>query len=514
MVRVPQSQRSAVGVRAESLQEAASVSTDSSVSPRRTSTSAGSVEIRSIDYVPSSERRGKLWRQGPFWFLGNLQFFTIATGFVGPAFGLSVGWNFVAGALGIIFGTLFMAFHASQGPHLGLPQMIQSRAQLGYRGVIVALAASLFTFLAFNVVDQVLISEGLHGLFGWNRLLVSVVVSLVALTIAIYGHDWLHRVFQLLCWIGLPLYVILTIGILSGQAGGDSTVTLGWNGKGFIAQFAVAAAYNITYAPYVSDYSRYLPRTTPVRRIVASVFLGASGSAIWLIGIGGWLAVRLGAVDGLVALNDAGNNVMGNLGKVLALHSVIALVATMGLNAYSAMLSVVTAVDSFRPIKPSRRWRVIVLAVLCVVWFVAARQFDGGEVGVLFASLSLMLWVLVPWTAINLVDYFFIRRGRFATAHMFSPKGVYGTWSWRGLLSYGVGMLVMYPFLNIIDIVTFDEVLVGPIGRKIGSDISFLIGLPVSAIVYYLLSRNVDRTAEEAAIPGSERALEALDALR
>ena len=32
-----------------------------------------------------------------------------------------------------LIGTLFMAFHASQGPQLGLPQMIQSRGQFGYR---------------------------------------------------------------------------------------------------------------------------------------------------------------------------------------------------------------------------------------------------------------------------------------------------------------------------------------------------------------------------------------------
>ena len=34
----------------------------------------------------------------------------------------------------------------------------------------------------------------------------------------------------------------------------------GFNWVGFMAQFSAAAAYNITYAPYVSDYSRYLPQ--------------------------------------------------------------------------------------------------------------------------------------------------------------------------------------------------------------------------------------------------------------
>ena len=34
--------------------------------------------------------------------------------------------------------SVFMAFHGSQGPEMGLPQMIQSRAQFGYRGVALA----------------------------------------------------------------------------------------------------------------------------------------------------------------------------------------------------------------------------------------------------------------------------------------------------------------------------------------------------------------------------------------
>jgi purine-cytosine permease-like protein len=45
--------------------------------------------------------------------------------------------------------------------------MIQSRAQFGYRGVIVPLFATLFTYVAFNVADQVLMSQGLHAAFGW-----------------------------------------------------------------------------------------------------------------------------------------------------------------------------------------------------------------------------------------------------------------------------------------------------------------------------------------------------------
>ena len=53
------------------------------------------------------------------WFLGNFQYFTIPIGFVGPSLGLSLGWSILAGVLGIAFGTLFMAFHATQGRSSG-----------------------------------------------------------------------------------------------------------------------------------------------------------------------------------------------------------------------------------------------------------------------------------------------------------------------------------------------------------------------------------------------------------
>ena len=220
------------------------------------------VETRSIDYVPDDERHGKVSHQGPFWFVGNFQPFTLALGFVGPSLGLSLWWTIVAGLAGIAFGTLFMAFHATQGPVLGLPQMIQSRAQFGYRGVLVPLIGTLFTFVGFNVVDVVIIKSGLQSIFGWNPVVVAVVITVIAALVAVFGHDLLHKTFRILFWVSLPLWIVLTWGVLFGGVTGTATATGGFSFVAFLVQFSVAASYNITYAPYVSDYSRYLPRTS------------------------------------------------------------------------------------------------------------------------------------------------------------------------------------------------------------------------------------------------------------
>ena len=386
----------------------------------------GQIEVHSIDWIPDTERHGKTWQQAMLWFLGNFQYFTIPIGFVGPALGLSLGWSILAGALGICFGTLFMAFHATQGPIFGLPQMIQTRAQLGYRGVVVALFAVLFTYMAFNVADQVLMSTGLHGAFGWNAHLVAAGTAVLAALLAIFGYDWVHRVFRFLLVISFPCYAIISVAILIGHAGGHAPHHSGFLFAAFMAQFSVAAAYNITYAPYVSDYSRYMPRKTSARGIIGAVFFGASGSAIWLIALGAWLATRLNINDGLVGLQVAGDNVVAPLGSITAVLSATALLATMGMNAYGGMLTVLTGIDSFKKIKTSRALRIVTVIALAIVWYAigASLSSSTSAVSAVLNSLTLMLYLLVPWTALNLVDFFFVRRGHYAITDIFRPDGV------------------------------------------------------------------------------------------
>src|SRR5277367_5715175 len=145
------------------------------------------IELHSIDFVPEHERHGRVRDQGPFWFLSNFHFFAIAIGFVGPSLGLSLGATAVAAVLGILIGTALQAFHGSQGPEMGLPQMIQSRAQFGYRGVILALLATLFVFVGFNVVNVSLITDGLKHVFGLDATLAAVVAIAAGAMLSIYG---------------------------------------------------------------------------------------------------------------------------------------------------------------------------------------------------------------------------------------------------------------------------------------------------------------------------------------
>jgi NCS1 family nucleobase:cation symporter-1 len=461
------------------------------------------IERRSIDFVPEHERHGRVINQGPFWFLSNFHFFAIAIGFVGPSLGLSLGYTALAGTLGILIGTTFQAFHASQGPELGLPQMIQSRAQFGYRGVIVPLLGTFISLVGYNVVATVLISEGLQTLWSVNRNTAAIGISIVAAALAVWGYDWLHRVFRVLFWISLPLFSVLSVAILVGKAGGAIAPAAGFNWVAFITQLASAVSFNVTAAPYVSDYSRYLPTRTSRAAIILNVFLGSALSAIWLIAMGAWLATHMGVTDGLMALKQSGDIIAPGLGSLLAITSIVALVATIGMNAYSAMLTLITTVDSIRAVQPTQTLRITFVAAITILWILVATSFGGDAVTYVNAMLVIMLYFLMPWTAVNLIDYFLLRRGRYSIRDLFTPNGLYGAWGSRGLTAYAIGFIASIPFFVVPNVYT------GPVAARLGGvDIGWLVSLMVASVAYLWLSRQFDAADESAAITLGNQVLE------
>ena len=439
----------------------------------------GITEARSIDPVPEGERHGTVGRQGPFWFAFNLQPVSLALGFVGPAMGLSLGWTVAASVAGLLFGSVFQAFHAIQGPRLGLPQMIQSRAQFGYRGVLIPLLATLVTFLGYNVVNIALAKDGMRSLYGADPVVVAVVITAAGTAAAAFGHDMLHRGFRVLFWLSLPLWAALTVGVLLGRVQASAGHVGGFTSLAFAAQFAVTASYGISGAPFVSDYTRYLPRDTPATAMILAVFVGNVASPLWLIPLGAWMALRLGVTDALAGIFTAGNQVAPLLGDALFVVSMVILAVLIGANTYSGTLSVLTAADCLRPLTPTRRLRVLTTLVFAGMSLALGLVLTDSTTTI-NALLLIMLYLLVPWTAINLTDYFLVRRGRYDIAALYSPTGVYGAWSARGLIAYGAGVAAQLPFM-VLPFYT------GPAASALGGvDVAFVVGLVVSAGVYVI----------------------------
>lgn len=194
-----------------------------------------------------------------------------------------------------------------------------------------------------------------------------------------------------------------------------------------------------------------------------------------------------------------------------AILSAAALVATMGMNAYGGSLTLLTAIDSVRSITPSRRWRIGVTIVLTVVWFAIAETITQNVVNTVETALTLMLYLLVPWTATNLVDFFVVRRGHYAICDLFTPEGIYGAWSARGLIAYAIGFASEIPFMVLGQLGPINYT--GPVARALGGvDISWIVGLIMTAVAYLVLTRLMPIPDEAARVAESDAWLGTLEA--
>jgi purine-cytosine permease-like protein len=101
--------------------------------------------------------------------------------------------------------------------------------------------------------------------------------------------------------------------------------------------------------------------------------------------------------------------------------------------------------------------------------------------------LAVLLYLFTPWTAINLVDFYWVRKCHYSVREIFNPSGMYGRWNWRGLLAYGGGFVAMIPFFCV------PGLYVGPVARALGgADIAMLVGLPVATLIYLWACRSLD----------------------
>jgi purine-cytosine permease-like protein len=120
------------------------------------------------------------------------------------------------------------------------------------------------------------------------------------------------------------------------------------------------------------------------------------------------------------------------------------------------------------------------------------------------------LYLLVPWTATNLVDYFFVRRGHYAITELFQPHGIYGVWAWRGLTAYAVGFVCEMPFMVLPTLGNWSYT--GFMVDKVnGVDIAWMVGLVASSVTYLVLARSLDLDAEREAQRISDQELARID---
>jgi nucleobase:cation symporter-1, NCS1 family len=459
--------------------------------PRRSA-----VEVRSIDYVPLAERHGKLWHLGPLWFMSNAQIATLAVGVLGVGAGGNLIWSLIAILLGVIVGTFFMAAHCSQGPQLGLPQMIQSRPQFGYVGAILVWLFAYLQYAGFNVFNTLLASESVTTVTGGGsgtEKFWLVIGTFLAAAAAILGYDLIHRMEQALTYGFLLLFGILTVIVLTLHYPAGSFDLGTFDLTPFLLQFSVVAGYQISWAIYVSDYSRYLPPEVTIRKTFLWTYGGSALGAVWIMFIGSALAAWAGlgfSGTGIPELHAVGDKFFGGFGDIILLFSALGLLSVTALNMYGGSLTLISALDSFKKVRPTLGVRLTTIGLTAVLSLVVALLSNSSFQANFSNFLLLVLYFFIPWTAVNLVDFFIVRKGHYAIAEIFKPDGIYGRWGWRGIVSYLAGFVAMTPFFS-------TEHYSGWVANAAhGADYSLFVGLPVSGLLYWWLCRSIDTAAE------------------
>lgn len=450
-------------------------------------------ESRAIEYIPLAERHGRVWHLGPLWFMGNAELATLAVGFLGVSLGGTLLWSLTAIVAGVLFGTLFMAFHSGQGPHLGLPQMIQSRAQFGFIGVVLPLAVVVMLCIGLNVFNLSLGGSALANSTGFPLTPSIILVAGFAAAIAGLGYVWIHKVQRVLTYGFLIVFAFFSVGVVSSTPWGDNQLSVGtfaW--IPFLVQFGAAVGYQLSWAPYVSDYSRYLPASVTTRSTVAWTYIGSASAAVWLMGLGAVLYASYPEFGPVEAIRVAGDAIMPGFGTLALVLSALGLITIASVNMYSGSLTLLSLLDSLRPAQFGLVARVIAGTAVGATALIMAIATSDSFLSYFGSFLLIMLYFMTPWTAVNLVDYYFVRRGHYQVQEIFKPNGVYGRWGSSGLISYFGGFVAMIPFFS-------TGLYTGPIAKALGgSDVSFFVGLPVSAVLYYVLARS--RTSESTPI--------------
>ncbi|WP_321916036.1 cytosine permease [Paraburkholderia sp. J11-2] len=441
------------------------------------------VEKHTIGYVPENERHGKVRDLFTLWFGGNIAPLPIVTGALGvQLYHLNLMWGIVAIIVGQALGGILMALHSAQGPQMGIPQMIQSRAQFGSRGALLVTVIAGIMYVGFFASNIVLAGKSLHGIQSSIPVPAGIVIgALGSGLIGIIGYRFIHVLNRIGTWV-LGIGIAVGFGyIVTHVQSTDFLTRGGFNFAGWLATVSLSALWQIAFAPYVSDYSRYLPKNVGVASTFWATYLGCVlGSTLaFVFGAVAVLAVPAGA-DTMDAVKAS----TGAIGPFMLVLFLLSVISHNALNLYGAVLSVITSLQTFAyrwiPTAKSRAvLSIIILTACCFAAVGASKDFVGHFVDLVLA----LLVVLVPWTAINLIDFYVIHKGDYDVQSIFRVDGgIYGRFNPQALIAYAVGILVQIPFMN-------TPMYVGSFSAHLdGADLSWLVGIIVTTPLYLWLA--------------------------
>ena len=441
------------------------------------------LEKHGIDYIPPDERHGKPYTLFTFWAASNVQILAISVGALAIVFGLSLPWAIFAIIVGNAAGGLYMALHSVQGPRLGLPQMMQSRAQFGMYGTALPNLIVVLMYIGYFTSSAILGGQAVGSLLHVSTNWGIVIVNVFVLLITFFGYDMFHSYNRIVTWLSAAVFLALLGKLLTVlpshlPAGSDNSA------GNILLAISVYVAWQVTWAPYVSDYSRYMPENTSSAKVFNYTFIGSV--------VGGSLVMIVGAIAAVVADKAVTANAPDYLGGLLSVKWLFLIIFILGVGSgnfgnlygpYLTFMAIISPSGKLASKTTGRTARIIATTVVAIIGTIVAIEASPNFLHDLTNFLIFTLYLLVPWTAINLTDFYLIRRGQYDIPELFKADGIYGQFNWFALIVYALTVVVQWPFMN-------NEWIVGAAAKALGgADIAWIVGFVFAGVAYWLGAR-------------------------
>ncbi len=421
------------------------------------------IEPLGIEWVPPGKRHGTPSQLFSLWFSANLGMPAWLVGVLGPILGLDLIQTIIAIVLGNIIASLLVGLTAKTGCGQGLAQLPLSRSIFGRRGNYLPAFLNTLSAIGWYTVNTAVGGEALARLFDWPLGLGLLIVAVGQIVLGYLGYDVIHRFEHIMVYVQGLLFVLMSYEAVShlsylphAHAGSYGM---------FLLELAAVVSYSFSWAPYASDYGRYLPENTRPRQVFWSTFWGTFTGTIWVELVGG----VVGAL-GWGNLSPVGmvQHLMGALTDFALVAIVFGTITADAVNGYTATLSFLTL-----DIPLHRTYAAVVLGMLgwLLAWMANAHFLADYENFLLLLS----YWV-APWIGIVLVADGF---GIINKDQALRASGV----NWAAVSAFIIGVLAVIPFMS----TTWFE---GPVAKILDNgDTGYYIGILVGSVAYRLLLR-------------------------
>ena len=256
--------------------------------------------------------------------------------------------------------------------------------------------------------------------------------------------------------------VLGAIGVLVlVRAGGVPMAAHSPSAATVVLATAILASFNLSWASYSSDYTRYLPADSPPGRVAWLALAGLLGSAIPFQLLGLLTARGISEASPLAVISSLQHGA-GPLGPVVLAAIALSSITGNSVNDNTASYSLISA--------GIRVPRVLAAIVTASLGYLLAVAGAGRYADLYTGYLLVTLYWIAPWIGIVLADWYLVGHRQ----RTLDPPG----WT-QGATIFLVTAALTIALFSVSDLYT------GPVARLLGgADIGYYVGFVAAGLWY------------------------------